>query len=645
MCGIAGVYWSGRKPPGIEDVVDRMVKSIHHRGPDSDGRSSSAFAEVGFKRLSIIDLTTGDQPIANEDGSVECFLNGEIYNYRSLRDELTSRGHRLHTSSDTEVLPHLYEELGEGMFARLRGMFVICVIDHRSRSMVLARDQFGVKQLYHARAGDRLVFSSEMKGVLASGLIEPDVDDESLISYLALLYTPEPRTLVKSVMKLAPGSFLRLTPDGRVEEVSYYRLPPEPKRERLAPRDAMVRLVELLDESVRLQLNADVPVGISLSGGVDSSAIACLASLSGDVRSDLTALTISWPDTAPEEVASSRELCRRLGIRQEILKPEGGSFEEDLPLLAWISDEPVADPATYSQYHVAVAAGHRVRVLLGGAGGDELFGGYGHYVLSRRNRAYAALPRSVQHWVHSHIAHRWLDGQGAEALRDYRLSRLPWHLRSVRHLAVQDELELSASLPGSCPSSVNLARLFRANSAYDPANQQMMVDLQSYLPEQILPMMDRATMAASVEGRVPFIDVPLVEFSMVLDGRTKLGWPQLQKRLLKGAIAEWVPRQILHSAKSGMPSHFPTFMARHPDVVRKIVLGREAYARTVLPEDWLRARLASVETMSKSYPVLYALVIFEVWHRLFVVERTYDRPQMSLSELFGTTRPGLAAGL
>ena len=644
MCGIAGLMWPGVAPRGAGEAVDRMIDAIHHRGPDSDGRSSTPFAEIGFKRLSIIDLAAGDQPLANEDGSVECFLNGEIYNYRALRGELVDRGHVFRTASDTEVLPHLYEEHGEDMFRHLRGMFVVCVVDHRTRTVVLARDQLGVKQLYYAATGLGIAFASELKAVLAAGLLEPEIETSSLVPYLALLYAPEPLTLVKGVMKLAPGCILKLDGSGRAEQARYYRLPTGAGTTSMGADDAEERFLELFAESVRLQLQADVPVGISLSGGVDSSAIAALASSSHASREDLTAITISWPDTAPEEIAHSRQLCSSLGVRQEILEPVTGDFESELPLLAWISDEPVADPAILSQFHVAEAAGKRVRVLLGGTGGDELFGGYGHYVLPWKKAAYASLPPSWQRRLYGLVASRWIDPDAAGALLEYRTSRLSWHRRSMTHLTWSDEAVLLSAFDGSHRAATNLERLFDATGAYDPVNQQMAVDLQSYLPEQLLPMLDRATMAASVEGRVPFVDVPLVEFCMSLGARTKLGWPPVRKRLLKRAIAERVPARILKGAKTGMPSHFPTFMSKHPDLVRRLLLAPDACARTLLPEEWLRSRLASVEDMRRSFPVVYALVVLEVWHRLFLVERAYDRPSLPLSELFRIPRrAGLAS--
>ena len=633
MCGIAGTYWYGSEPIAMRPAVDRMVEALRHRGPDSSGWIRSRVGEVGFRRLSIIDLATGDQPLANEDGSVECFLNGEIFNYLELREELVERGHRLRTMSDTEVLPHLYEELGEAMFLRLRGMFVVCVVDHGNGTMLVARDHFGVKQLYYARVPRGVVFASELKGVLASGVVRAEVDDASLVPYLSLLYTPHPHTLVKGVAKLAPGALLRFTPDSEVEERTYYTLPTDPAHDDIETEDAARHVADLLGESVRLQLQADVPVGVSLSGGTDSSAIASLATLSRSGADNLTAITISWPDTAPHEVAHSRELCAQLGIRQEILEPEVGAMEDELPLLAWISDEPVADPATYSQFRVAVAAGRHVKVLLGGAGGDELFGGYGHYMLPWKKGAYASLPSGVQRSVQRLTVPRWMDNETAAALVGYRSSRFLWHRRAVTHLGATEEALLGNGL-GPRTSSTNLARLFDEHGARDHVNQQLLVDLQSYLPEQLLTMLDRATMAASIEGRVPFVDVPLVEFCVSLSGRTKLGFPQARKRLLKQAIAERVPARILRGAKSGMPSHFPTLIARRPELVRQLVLGPDAYAREVLPGDWLRQRVSSVAEMQRSFPVLYALVVFEVWRRLFVIEKVYDRPTMSLSELF-----------
>lgn len=634
MCGIAGVRWSGSSPSGAATVVDRMVRAIRHRGPDSDGRCSTDFAEIGFKRLSIIDLATGDQPLRNEDGSVECFLNGEIYNYVTLRNDLLSLGHTFHTSSDTEVLPHLYEEYGTAMFSKLNGMFAICLIDYAKREVLLARDQFGVKQMYYAATPRGVAFGSEMKAILASGMVDAEVDEAGILSYLMLFYCPEPDTLVKGVKKLAPGCWMKLG-EGRGPQIErYYELPAEPRSERLSAREAADRTKQLLWQSVELQLQADVPVGISLSGGVDSSAIAYAASRCRAAGTAPVALTIHWPDTDPAEVLCSKELCQLLGIEHKIIDVPAGSLESELPLLGWISDEPVADPATYSQFCVARVASEHVKVLLSGAGGDELFGGYGSYLLSRKNAAWQALPAVMQRGLYPFLAKKWMDKESLKAIVAYSDSRLLWHCKVHSNLNWDEQELLRKDLSESRPPFENFHRLFGRYQRYDAANQQMLADLDTYLPEQILTMMDRATMAASIEGRVPFLDVPLVEFAFSLDGNTKMGQPAIGKRLLKKAVADGVPSEILNRKKMGMPSPFGSFVAQNTGLLRAILLAPGSYVRSILPEPWLREMVANQSRAMASYRVLYSLLILEVWHRLFIRNKYFLKPDVGASELF-----------
>jgi asparagine synthase (glutamine-hydrolysing) len=634
MCGIAGVRWSITRPSEASTVVDRMALAIRHRGPDSDGRSSTEFAEVAFKRLSIIDLATGDQPLKNEDGSVECFLNGEIYNYVTLRDELLSLGHTFHTSSDTEVLPHLYEEYGTAMFAKLNGMFVICLIDHSKQEVLLARDQFGVKQMYYTETPQGVVFGSEMKAILASGMMDAEVDESMILPYLMLFYCPEPHTLVRGVKKLPQGSWMKLA-NGRRPEISrYYELPTEPRVMRLSSKEAADRTKRLLWQSVERQLQADVPVGISLSGGVDSSAIAYAASQGRAGGTAPIALTIHWPDTDPAEILCSKDLCGQLGIEHKIIEAPAGSLERELPLLGWISDEPVADPATYSQFCVARVAAEHVKVLLSGAGGDELFGGYGSYLLSRKNATWQALPKLMQRGLYPLLAKTWMDEESLEAMIAYGDSRLLWHCKVHSNLSL-DEQELLRQNPTGSPSPFeNFRRLFQRYQKYDTANQQMLVDLETYLPEQILTMMDRSTMAASIEGRVPFLDIPLLEFAFSLKGTAKMGRPAIGKRLLKDAIAGGVPRGILDRKKAGMPSPFGSFIARNVRMLRAILLAPDSYVRTILPEAWLRELVGNETSAMTSYRVLYSLLILEVWHRLFIRNKWFTKPDMDASELF-----------
>jgi asparagine synthase (glutamine-hydrolysing) len=636
MCGIAGVSWARHRPSNAAQVLDRMVGAIEHRGPDSEGRSSNRFADVGFRRLSIIDLSGGTQPLSNEDGTIDCFLNGEIYNYRDLRRELIARGHTLHTESDTEVLPHLYEEYGERMFAHLNGMFIVCVVDRARQRVLLARDHFGVKQMYYAVTGAGVVFGSELKAVLAARLFEPEIDRASLLPYLTMFYTPEPHTLIKGVMKIPPGCLLRLNESGRPEVHRYYELP-VPTASRTDLTEAAAHTSRLLTQAVKLQLQADVPVGISLSGGVDSSALTGVAALASASGPRPVALTISWPDTDPAELSCAKELCRRYGIEHEVLEPPSAQPLDELLTLAWVSDEPIADPALYSQLCIASAAARRVKVLLSGAGGDELFGGYGSYHPSWKRTAFMLAPRLLQQFVAVAGADRWLGSEELEAMIAYRDSRLLWHSIGKSNLTRAAQRELRQTLVESRDPLANLRALFEEYRCVDPLNQQMLVDLRTYLPDQILPMVDRATMASSVEGRVPFLDVPTVEFAFSISGRAKMGFPLVAKRLLKKAIEPWIPKSIIERKKIGMPSPFPLLIARERmGLVRALLLGRESYVRSLFSANWIESLIATDDEAARNFRVLYSLLILEVWYRRFIRDRDYSRPTQTIHDLLGS---------
>ena len=612
-----------------------MVAAIEHRGPDSGGRSITSFSDVGFRRLSIIDLAGGNQPLANESGSVQCFLNGEIYNYLDLRKDLVGKGHQFRTSSDTEVIPHLYEEYGTDLFRKLNGMFAICLIDLAAKEIVLARDRFGVKPLYFTKTAQGVVFASEIKAILASGLMTPQVEESAILSYLTLFYCPEPFTLAKGVRKLPFGCWMRLKV-GREEEVHrYYNLPTEPREQVVDYTGAAERTRELLWRSVGLQQEADVPVGISLSGGIDSSAIACAAMHGHRQGRHPVALTIHWPDTDPAEVTSARELCQDLNIAHEVLEIPPGEVLSELPLLAWISDEPVADPATYSQFCIARAAAKHVKVLLGGAGGDELFGGYGCYGLSKRFALLTALPGIIQRGLGVFLRDKWIEAGALDALLVYSQSRRAWHSHARSNVSVKERAAIGELMPQSRNPFANLQDLFGRYGGYDPTSQQMIVDFSTYLPEQILTMMDRATMAASIEGRVPFLDNDLVEFAFSLPAATKLGPRREAKGMLKQALAADLTPSVLQRRKAGMPSPFIHFLTQHTGCVRRIVLAQDSYVRSILPAEWL-GRITSSPVMARaSFRVLYAILILELWHKLFIREQRYVKPDMTACELFG----------
>jgi asparagine synthase (glutamine-hydrolysing) len=642
MCGIAGVIWSAARPSDAATTVDRMVRSIEHRGPDGDGRFSTSFCEVGFRRLAIIDLAGGDQPLSNEDASIQCFLNGEIYNYVQLRKDLEARGHQFRTHSDAEVLPHLYEEFGTEMFRHLNGMFVICLIDVPNRQIVLARDQFGVKQLYFATTSEGVTFASEMKAILASGLVKPEMDEANVLSYLTLFYCPEPETLVRGVRKLSPGSWMKLKPGREPEIHRYYEVPVNPAVAEMGLEEAAQRTRELLWQSVELQLQADVPVGISLSGGVDSSALACAAVYHQQPDADPVALTIHWPDTTPDELASAKELCQHLELPHQVLEIPVSNLLDELPLLGWMSDEPVADPAIYSQFCIAREAAHHVKVLLSGAGGDELFGGYGSYTLPRRYAVYKAFPAAIQKMLRPILSGNWMSEDSLTAIASYGQSRLAWHRYTKNNLTEEEQVAVASTIRNSQRPFANFESLFQRYRQYDPANQQMLVDFHTYLPEQILTMMDRATMAASIEGRVPFLDPALVDFAFSLSGALKIGRSD-GKRILKRAISREVSQSVLRRKKAGMPSPFVAFLMKHIDGIRKILFSEESYVRSVLPEEWLRGVTANTEVARTNFRVLYAILTLEIWHKLFIREKIYTKPELSTVDLFKIPSHAVAA--
>ncbi len=612
-----------------------MLDAIAHRGPDSRGHSMRPCASVGFVRLAIIDLQHGTQPVSNEDGTIECFLNGEIFNHAELRQELESRGHRMPSRSDAEVLPHLYEEHGDALFEMLNGMFAVCVIDHRKDEVLVARDHFGVKQMYLTETDLGTIFASEMKGLIASDLFEPRLDASAVPAYLSMFYCPEPRTLVEGVRKLAPATFVRIRAGRVVEEHRFHRVPTAPDPWTGSDQEAVAETRRLLEQSVSRQLQADVPVGISLSGGLDSTALAYAASRAGGTQP--IAITIGWQGFSEEEVACAKEVCERLGLEHEVLEPSFNDVVDDLVELAWVSDEPIADPALYSQYCVSKAASKSVTVLLSGAGGDELFGGYTSYMPGLRNRMYISMPRPMQRLVeHAGIGH-WFGGPLLRCMEAFPDSRCLWHCERMSSLWEPERALLADACVGSLDPFVNIESLFGEYDAYEPVNQQMITDLYTYLPDQILPMLDRATMAASIEGRVPLLDKDLVGFAMRLSGSTKMGSPPIAKKILKEAVRDGIPDSVIDRRKAGMPSPAHGLVQReHDGLLRHALLGPDSVIPTVVPRPWVESLLANQAVAVTNFRVIYAMLLLEIWHRLMIRERQTTRPSMSLRDLLQT---------
>lgn len=633
MCGFAGVIWKkGASAEGREKTVQRMVNTLKHRGPNSEGWIRSDFADVAFRRLSIIDLQHGHQPACNEDKTVQVFLNGEIYNHVELRQTLASAGHVFNSNSDTEVLPHLYEEHGIKFLSRLNGMFAICIVDHTRGRVFLCRDRLGIKPLFYASFGDGLAFASELKAILASGRIAREVNMAAALDFIDYFSCPEPHTLIKGVNKLEPGGILQGGREIQAETSRFYRVPVLPENESCEPNDEA--LDTLMSDAVRLRLVADVPVGISLSGGIDSSLIATYAK---DVDiSGLTAFTVDFPSTPREELNSATLLARKLGLKHIVLSAAIDDFNKQAVRAIWFSDEPIADPAYFAATKVAEVASDHVTVMLAGTGGDELFAGYGRYILNRRNRILQLLPKSI---ASNETWRRLLslpnEPDTVSALASYPQSRLEWHTKTMSNLNPADRAELAAALSISSVRGAAFAAAFAEVPNADNLNQQLYCDTVTYLRSQLLPLLDRTTMSVSIEGRVPFLDYRVVEAAFRIAGSHKLGSGRDSKAILKRiARKRGVPETVLSRKKLGFPNPvLEWFGGPLGEMLPRILLAPGTFSGDTL-RSWVAPRVATKESIAQNWRALYALLVLNIWHQLFVRTETATPPDISLDELF-----------
>jgi asparagine synthase (glutamine-hydrolysing) len=546
MCGIAGYVGWDRGRQGSETDLRLMCNAIRHRGPDGEGHFVAPGVALGMRRLSVIDLVGGNQPIANEDGSVQVVFNGEIYNYRELRARLVAADHRLATHSDTETLVHLYEDDGDRLVHALRGMFAFAIWDTRRQRLLLARDRLGIKPLYYWERPGGLAFASELRAFLALETFSARLDRSALGEYLALGYVPDPQCIFEGVRKLAPGHVLIWDREHGSQLVRYWS-PVRSEALNVDEREAIEELQRLLADSVRCHLEADVPLGAFLSGGLDSSAVVALMGRQMDRPVQTFSIGFDEPEfnEAPAAAAASRALGTE--HRELIVRPDVDVLVEDV---VRFFDEPFADSSALPTYLVARLAREDVTVALSGDGGDELFGGYTRYieVLGRRELRPAGLRHVIRH-VARRLPHASL---GRNRLLDLARTRRGRYAATVAGpLAVRDggvALPLLVRDRGTLDALLD--RWFDQVASRDFATQMMLVDTMSYLPGDILTKVDRMSMAVSLEARVPLLDHRLVEFVVGLPSRLKIR-DSTGKWILRKAIAGLVPSEVLEKPKQG----------------------------------------------------------------------------------------------
>jgi asparagine synthase (glutamine-hydrolysing) len=535
MCGIAAHL---RFPRADTESVRRMAQALRHRGPDGDGELTDGPIALGHRRLSIIDLAGGAQPLFNEDRTVAVVLNGEIYNYRELAEELGSR-HRLRTRSDTEVLVHLYEDHGTEMLSRLRGMFAFVLWDAREQRLLAARDRFGEKPLVYVHSGDALWIASELRALSAAGAPLGTIDPSALADYLSLLYVPAPRSIWTKVRKLPAGH--RLVADARGVRVERYWSPPAPGRERDEPPDAAARARDLLEDSARLCLRSDVPVGVLLSGGLDSSVVTALAARASPTKLKTFSVGFGRPD---DELSHAREVARRYGTEhREIIVQENVPESVSLALAAF--SEPFGDSSAVPCAEVFRHVAREVKVVLTGDGGDELFAGYGRYRQAARLPYVPFADRLV----------RPLDRLPAwrRVQQARRAGRVLGTRRGARYRALVEVFSPRERrlLLGHCGQG-SLGSQLPDGGSTDP-DAALAADLRVYLPDDLLVKTDITSMASSLEARCPLLDFVLAEWVVPMPIHAKQDRAR-GKRLLEAATRDLLPPEAYLRPKRGFGS-------------------------------------------------------------------------------------------
>jgi len=557
MCGITGIFEYKRRVEVAPELVHKMNETIVHRGPDDEGIYTAPGIGLGFRRLSIIDVQGGHQPISNEDGTIWVMLNGEIYNYVELRRDLEQRGHRFATHSDTESIVHLYEEYGEACFSKLRGMFAVALWDSRERKLLLARDRVGKKPLFYSDDGKRLLFGSELKALLAGGVSSTAIDSQALCDYFSFGYIPAPKTIYTSVKKVLPGHYIVVGGDG-LRDACYWDLSFGNIEER-SEADWCEIVRQEVCEATRIRLMSDVPLGAFLSGGIDSSAV--VAMMSRIMNRSVTTCSIGFEVKEYNETDYARQVAKLFAAdhHESIVKP--GALEI-VKKLAWHFDEPFADSSAVPTYYVSKVAREHVTVALGGDGGDETFAGYRRYLFDHyENR----LRRWVPGWMRRSLfgpLGRWYPPLAA-APRVFRakatlqsLSRSPLegYFNSISIFRPDDKArlftpEFRRALGGYDSIGVFQHYYDRAGTD-DPLSRIQYVDIKTYLPDDILAKVDRASMAVSLEVRAPLLDHRLMEAMATMPSSMKLRG-RSGKYILKQSLKSILPSEILFRPKQG----------------------------------------------------------------------------------------------
>ncbi|HXG66237.1 MAG TPA: asparagine synthase (glutamine-hydrolyzing) [Blastocatellia bacterium] len=622
MCGITGFANEEQflKTAEWANVLDRMCRVITHRGPDDQGVMISEGVALGMRRLAIIDLAGGHQPISGEDGSVTVVFNGEIYNYRELQRDLEARGHRFQTNSDTEAIVHAYEEYGQGCVDHLRGMFAFALWDARRRRLFIARDRVGKKPLYYTvtRQGS-LVFGSELKSLLEHPEVVREINPEAIDAYLSLGYVPDPLSIFRNIHKLPPGHHLSFA-GGRVAVKQYWDFHFEPMESR-REEDYLEELRALLDEAVKLRLVADVPLGAFLSGGIDSSTIVGL--MARHMDQPVKTFSIGFREESYDELKYARITAKHFGTdhKEFIVTPEICNIVDEL---VWHFDEPFSDMSSVPTYMVSKLAREYVTVVLSGDGGDELFAGYTRYVIDRKRSHFTRLPLAVRRGLMRPLSRLLPHGAwGRNYLYNIALDPLERYLDSVSVFTSLNKLSLYTDhfLGQLADSGIGVSRLrdyAAAVKTREPLDPMLYIDSKTYLPGDILTKVDRMSMAVSLEARVPLLDHKLIEFVTRIPASLKMKGLET-KHIFKRAVADIVPAEILHRPKQGFSVPLRQWINQDlRERMRDTLADAKTRQRGYINPRYVDLLLDEHSRNRRDHSLrLWTLLMLELWHRTF----------------------------
>ncbi|MFZ0361794.1 MAG: asparagine synthase (glutamine-hydrolyzing) [Terriglobales bacterium] len=629
MCGIAGILEFGRDTRANPAALREMCRAITHRGPDDEGFYTDGAVGIGMRRLSIVDVAGGHQPISNEDGTLWIVFNGEIYNHLALREQLIARGHRYSTHSDTETIIHLFEEYGADCVQHLRGMFAFAIWNRNTKTLFIARDRLGIKPLYYKLSPERLLFGSEVKAVFAHGGVRPEFNRAALPEYLAFGYLSAEESCYNGILKLLPGHTMTVAPDGTANIRQYWDLDASTTHESRDENHYVQSYRELLEGAVQSHLMSDVPLGVFLSGGVDSSAVAAL--MTKLRRESVETFSVGYTEQTYSELPFARTVSDHIHSRHHEVFVSEDDFFGSLPHLIWHEDEPIVWPSSVSLYFVARLARERVTVVLTGEGADETLAGYTRYAFTLKN---AAMDRAYRSMVPSFARRGLRDAIATSSLLSATLRRKLEHtflakdgnswasfyfdnFFSAFGAAEQNGLLTADFAQEAAPSTAyNNVLAFWEHSSGEMLQRLLYTDIKTYLVE-LLMKQDNMSMAASIESRVPFLDHVLVEFATRIPREAQIQG-LAGKGVLKKAVQDLLPHSILYRPKLGFPTPWSGWLAGpRLETIRAMLLEPRSLNRGYFRREAIEKLFDEHRAKHRdNYDRIWRLLNLELWHRV-----------------------------